>query len=181
MLVREPFWPVHFTPLYTWRQLREAIVFPACHWPLLVAALSAGGGTDALRASPEAPVGWRLLPAVASLSLPHPGQGHDLWLQPCFPEAFLQGTHLLYITSVHRLVSGGRVPLNIRSVCVQGHAGMSRGAVSGSGQLHLSWGCQFLRAGPRDRYWGLTGKADRCLRCHWADLTSQGVEHSHKA
>lgn len=32
------------------------------------------------------------------------------------------------------------MPANIRSVCVQGYAGMSRGVVSGSGPLQLSQG-----------------------------------------
>lgn len=60
---------------------------------------------------------------------------------PAFQRLFFK-VHT-YIPSVHYSASvgggGGGVPVNIRSLCAQGHAGMSRSVVSESGELHLLW------------------------------------------
>lgn len=56
-----------------------------------MSALLTGGRGDALCPSPEAEVGWRFLPAAAPLSVPHQDTQHELGLQSCLPEAFLQG------------------------------------------------------------------------------------------
>lgn len=121
--------------LHTWKQLGGCNFLRACQWPPLVGALSTGGGGDTFCPSPEAPVGRWLHPAAASLSLPRPGQRPDLRLQPCIPEAFLQGTHTQRALISHCW----DCPCNVTSVHMQGHAGMSRGSgPGGPGQLHLS-------------------------------------------